>query len=135
MTTELKAALRAWIAADKARTQGPWVAISGDSYCAYPTVLRGDGPHFILYDCSDEEAATAEKDTRFPGMDADAHFIAIASTMSRPAAEALLVAIESHDMAIAGLSLGADGMESVAVRVTRQLENSLARMVSMFHNV
>lgn len=79
--------------ADKA-TAGPWRAIAGDSYCAYPTVIKDKGPHFIIYDVNDVEKETAEADTRFPGMDIDAAFIASARTVCPTALRMLKTAIE-----------------------------------------
>ena len=79
--------------ADKA-TAGPWRAIAGDSYCAYPTVIKDKGPHFILYDVNDVEKETAEADTRFPGMDIDAAFIASARTVCPKSLRCLKTAIE-----------------------------------------
>ena len=79
--------------ADKA-TAGPWRAIAGDSYCAYPTVIKDKGPHFILFDVNDVEKETAEADTRFPGMDIDAAFIASARTVCPTALRMLKTAIE-----------------------------------------
>ena len=79
--------------ADKA-TAGPWRAIAGDSYCAYPTVIKDKGPHFILFDVNDVEKETAEADTRFPGMDIDATFIAAARTVCPTALRMLKTAIE-----------------------------------------
>lgn len=79
--------------ADKA-TAGPWRAIAGDSYCAYPTVIKDKGPHFIIYDVNHVEKETAEADTRFPGMDIDAAFIASARTVCPTALRMLKTAIE-----------------------------------------
>lgn len=78
---------------DKA-TAGPWRAIAGDSYCAYPTVIKDKGPHFILFDVNDVEKETAEADTRFPGMDIDATFIASARTVCPKSFRCLKTAIE-----------------------------------------
>lgn len=78
---------------DKA-TAGPWRAIAGDSYCAYPTVIKDKGPHFILFDVNDVEKETAEADTRFPGMDIDATFIASARTVCPKSLRCLKTAIE-----------------------------------------
>ena len=78
--------------ADKA-TAGPWRAIAGDSYCAYPTVIKDKGPHFILFDVNDVEKETAEADTRFPGMDIDAAFIASARTVCPTALRCLKTTI------------------------------------------
>ena len=82
-------------------TAGPWRAIAGDSYCAYPTVIKGKGPHFILFDVNDVEKETAEADTRFPGMDIDATFIASARTVCPKSLRCLKTAIE-------GLLVGID---------------------------
>ena len=75
-------------------TVGPWRAIAGDSYCAYPTVIKDKGPHFILFDVNDVEKETAEADTRFPGMDIDAAFIAASRTVCPTALRMLKTAIE-----------------------------------------
>ncbi len=58
------------------RTQGRWVSVPGDSYCAYPSVVIENGKHLTLYDVTDEEMDTAKTDFRFPGMNDDAAFIA-----------------------------------------------------------
>ena len=57
-------------------TDSPWKAIPGDSYSAYPTVMRGESPHFIILDATEPEGENIDKDTRWYGVDADAVFIA-----------------------------------------------------------
>ena len=92
--TQVLVEIDAELAICEKATAGPWRAIAGDSYCAYPTVIKDKGPHFILFDVSDVEKETAEADTRFPGMDIDAAFIASARTVCPTALRMLKTAIE-----------------------------------------
>ena len=82
------------IALGEEATAGEWKAISGDSYCAFPTVMRGNGPHFIILDATEPEGETLDKDDRWYGADADAAQIAHARTFSPTAARMLRVTIQ-----------------------------------------
>jgi hypothetical protein len=84
MTTQLKeklerikAALRAWVEADKARRDGEWKPEHEGS----PRIMSPEGDVALVH-----RNAWADDNTRF---------ITICSTMSRPSAEALLVAIDA----------------------------------------
>lgn len=75
--TSLKTALSTIGERAKAATEGPWVAIPGDSYDAYPHV-KAKNSSFIVYDHADVDQKTAAEDFKFPGVEADAAFIAAA---------------------------------------------------------
>lgn len=74
-------------------TPGPWRAIHGDSYSAYPTVMRQNGPHFILLDASEEDGPNADDGFRYPGTDEDADFIAATRTDVPALCRALEIAV------------------------------------------
>lgn len=78
-----------------AATSGPWRAMHGDSYSAYPSVMRQNGPHFTLLDAAEPDGENAEADFRYPGADADADFIAHARTDVPALAQALEVAVKA----------------------------------------
>jgi hypothetical protein len=93
----VKAACRKMIELDAKRTQGAWTSTHGDSYDAYPSVRNANG-HFILYDAMHVDKATAEQDLAFPGADADASFIAAASTHLALLAQSTLAAVEAAEL-------------------------------------
>lgn len=82
-----------------AATKGPWRSIHGDSYCAFPSVMRDKGPHFIIYDSNEDDGVNIWDAARFPGLDADADFIAHA----RSDVPALVAACREKDALIAEL--------------------------------
>jgi hypothetical protein len=60
----------------EATTPEPWTAMPGDSYDAYPHVMFLPGHSFIVYDHAEPDGAKALEDTKYPGIDANAKFIA-----------------------------------------------------------
>lgn len=51
--------------------------------------MRQSGPHFIIYDATEEEGKSIETDARWYGTNADADFIALSRTFAPKAARAL----------------------------------------------
>ncbi len=81
--------------AEKA-TPGPWTAIHGDSYDAYPHISAA-GHHFIAYDATQQDPPVREERFDYPGLDADAELIAHARTDIPRLLKALRHEMETSD--------------------------------------
>lgn len=105
----IKTALRAWIESDGERSQGDWKQQHEDSPCL---IDSGGSDVALLY-----RSANASDNARF---------IALSSTLSRPAAEALLLAIEALEW-----------VESNPDRSARTAwaEVKLSKLAAAFHNL
>lgn len=88
LLTSIKALLQRVVDAEDV-SPGPWKHIPGDSYDAYPSVQNANG-HFIIYDHSEMDKETALADFKYPGIEADASFIALSRTLLPVTAKVVL---------------------------------------------